>query len=107
MVLLVLLSLLLAACGGKGGDGKEAVAAQAVDCSQPGGGPVISAPSSGNSLLITRDNSLFLRDMKSGRETKLCSAPDGLFVTYPAWSPDGKQYVYALDSPFIGNVAAN
>jgi len=104
-VLLLLLSLLVAACSG--GKAKENVSAQAVDCSQPGGGAVTNAPSSGSSVLITRDDSLYLRDMKTNKEIKLCTAPEGLFVTYPAWSPDGRQYVYALDSPFIGNVAAN
>ncbi len=105
LTIFCLLGAALAGCGG--GKAKEAVSAQAVDCSQPGGGPVVAQADATNSLLITRDNSLFLRDMKSGKETKLCSAPEGLFVTYPAWSPDGKQYIYALDSPFIGNVAAN
>ncbi len=105
LTLVFLFGALLAGCGG--GKAKETVSAQAVDCSQPGGGPVVAQADATNSLLITRDNSLFLREMKSGKETKLCSAPEGLFVTYPAWSPDGKQYIYALDSPFIGNVAAN
>lgn len=101
----VVLALLLAACGG--GKAKETVSAQAVDCSQEGGGPVAAQVDAANSLLITRDNSLFLRDLKTSKETKLCSAPEGMFVTYPAWSADGKQYLYALDSPFIGNVTAN
>jgi len=105
VILIFCAAFVLAACGG--GKRKENVSAQAVDCSQAGGGPVTAAPPSGSSLLITRDASLYLRDVKSGKETKLCTAPEGLFVTYPAWSPNGTQYLYALDSPFIGNVAAN
>ncbi|MHB8575758.1 MAG: TolB family protein [Dehalococcoidia bacterium] len=58
-------------------------------------------------MLVTRDQSLYLRDMKSGKERKLFTAPGGEFVTYPVWSPDGKQFAFMLDTIFIGNTAAN
>jgi Tol biopolymer transport system component len=60
-----------------------------------------------DALLLTRDQSLYLRNMKTGKSCKMLTAPAGQFVTYPAWSPDGKQFAYIYDAPFQGNVTAD
>jgi len=84
-------------------------------CSCSGGNTSAAATSScspnfapgSQALLLARDQSLYERNMRTGRECKLLDAPAGKFITYPVWSPDGKQFVYIVDAPFQGDVTAN
>jgi Tol biopolymer transport system component len=83
-------------CGGKSGGGSGGAKQQAP-----------SGAARAGQLLVTRDQSLYVRDMTTGKEQKLLSAPAGQFVTYPSWSPDGRRFVYVFESPFQGNTAAD
>lgn len=110
-----LCAALLVACGSGGAKGNNDggtggnVSAATRQGSPAAGGAPCQTPASGahNDLLVTRDQALYLRDMKSGKETRLFTAPAGQFVTYPTWAPDGRCFLFALDSPFQGNTAAN
>jgi Tol biopolymer transport system component len=94
------------ACGG--GKKPDPAAAPAASAGPVGPcGAVAGAATPQGGLLITRDQALTVRDMKSGKETKLLTAPPGQFITFPAWSPDGKRFVYMVDAPFQGNVGSN
>ena len=94
---------LVVACGGGGGKGSSGGG----NGGSAGGAAQPVASVAANALLITRDQSLYLRDMKSGKESKLLTAPANQFITYPAWSSDGRRFVYMLDSPFQGNTNAD
>lgn len=91
---LVLLTpaLLLLACGGGGGG-------HGIKVGGAGGGQ--------GTLLITRDQALYARDMSTGKETRLFSAPPDQFIYYPTWSPDGTHFLYLLQTQFQGNVAVD
>ena len=111
---LALGAALLLACGGASKDSNNGgTSGNASAATKPGspatGGVPCQTPATGvhNDLLVTRDQALYLRDMKSGKETKLLTAPAGQFVTYPTWAPDGRCFLFALDTPFQGNIAAN
>src|SRR5690242_18101847 len=94
--LCLILALVGMACGGSGSaNGGGAVSSRAPSCGDLPGVPSVAGVQNG--VLVTRDQSLYLRDMKSGKESKLFTAPPGLFVTYPVWSPDGKQFLFLLD----------
>jgi Tol biopolymer transport system component len=58
-------------------------------------------------LLITRERSLGLRDLRSGKERTLFTAPEGSFVTFPAWAPDGQRFAFAVQTPFTGAPGAD
>lgn len=58
-------------------------------------------------LLITRERSLALRELQSGKERTLFTAPDGSFVTFPAWAPDGHRFAFAVETPFTGAPGAD
>jgi Tol biopolymer transport system component len=85
------------ACGG-GGDkpdgGGTASSAQAP-------APTVAKGVQGG-LLLSRDQRLFLRDMKSGQESVIGRAPASAFYQYPRWSPDGKQIAYVMAIQFNG-----
>src|SRR5947209_7306407 len=51
-------------------------------------------------VLITREDGLVRRDLGSGKETRLFAAPSGRFITFPAWSPDGRRFAYILTQPY-------
>jgi dipeptidyl aminopeptidase/acylaminoacyl peptidase len=85
--LLLLVALLLLACSSPSTSGKTA-----------GGN---------GELLLTRGQSLYTRDMGSGKDTRLFDSPPGVFIEYPTWSPDGARFAYILDTPFQGNVGAD
>ncbi|HZQ34300.1 MAG TPA: hypothetical protein VFD32_00090 [Dehalococcoidia bacterium] len=66
-----------------------------------------SEPAFAGGLLITRDRSLALRDLQSGKERTLFTAPEGAFATFPAWAPDGRRFAFAVATPFSGAPGAN
>lgn len=82
---------LLVACGGGGKQG--------IKLGGAGGGQ--------GTLLITRDQALYGRDMSTGKETRLFSSPPDQFIFYPTWSPDGTHFAYLLQTQFQGNVATD
>jgi Tol biopolymer transport system component len=55
--------------------------------------------------LVTRDQSIVLRDLAggNGKERGVTSAPPGTVPGFPAWSPDGRRFLYVLDKPFSGD----
>jgi Tol biopolymer transport system component len=59
-----------------------------------------AAPSLTGQLLITREDGLYRRDMASGNERRLFGPPNGRFITFPAWSADGRRFAYVLSQPY-------
>jgi len=96
--LVLIALLLLAGCSGGNKNNTTGPTNVAAVCGSGSLPPVATA----NVLLVTRDQSLYARDMRLGKESKVCTAPAGLFVTYPAWAPDGKSFAFMLDAPFTG-----
>jgi Tol biopolymer transport system component len=68
------------------------------------GGPGRRAPTTGDGaategghgLLLTRRQSLVLRDMESGSERVLKPAKEGATYSYPRWSPDGRRIAFVV-----------
>jgi dipeptidyl aminopeptidase/acylaminoacyl peptidase len=83
-----------AACGGNGGGSNTVRTTPAAV--RP------NAAAGGRGLLLPRDQRLLLRDMQTGVETVIKRAPVDHYYTYPRWSPDGRQFAYALDQPYTG-----
>ena len=91
LALLLAPALLLLACGSGGN----------------GGGSTKSVGGGSGELLMTRGQSLFLRNMATGKDTHLFDSPPSVFIEYPTWSPDGTHFVYILDTPFQGVVGTD
>jgi Tol biopolymer transport system component len=107
---LIATAALLAACSEgapKAVDAPATIAPAGTGTVVPGSSPTTVVPSgtvpSGldGRIVLTRSNRLVVRDVASGEERTLVTAPGSDFMIDPAWSRDGAQIAYAQQITLI------